>query len=299
MSGKGNLLGLFIFVGVQTYKQYKWKNAFVLGLLIFVVVQAIRTFRWNHVKLNFAGKTVFISGGSSGLGEEMCKQMIRLGAKKIIIAARRVDELERVKRESGAPEKVQVLQLDLSQPHDVLEKCTSLFANEKVDILVNNGGISQRDCFEDLGFDVCQKMMNVNCLSHIAVIKACLPGMMERKQGKIVNILSGSGIVALPMRTMYSSSKFALSGFGKALRAEVKPHGISVIQTYPDYIRTNISANAMTGDGTKFGKLDPNIAKGMACDEAASQTLKAIQLNISEFILGGFIMQMAPYLSVS
>ena len=90
-------------------------------------------------------------------------------------------------------------------------------------------------------FSVCEKMMNVNCTSHIAVTKAVLPGMIERKSGQIVNISSMAGLVGVPVRTMYSASKFALSGFGKSLRAEVKPHGIDVIQIYPGYVNTNIS----------------------------------------------------------
>ena len=162
--------------------------------------------------------------------------MIRLGAKKVIIAARRLEELERVKKECEHPDRVQVFQLDLSNPQDCLEKTTALFKKETIDILVNNGGISQRDCFEDLDFEVCERMMNVNCMSHIAVIKAALPGMTERKTGQIVNISSLSGIIGLPVRTMYSASKFAIRGFANALRAEVKPFGIDVINIYPDYI---------------------------------------------------------------
>ena len=137
--------------------------------------------------------------------------------------------------------------MDLANPKVVLENCTEFFAEEKIDVLINNGGISQRDDFDDLSFEVCETMMNVNCLGHIAVIKAVLPGMTERKSGQIVNILSLSGIIRLPMRTMYSSSKFALSGFAKALRSEVKP--IHVCNIYPAYVQTNISKNAMLGSG--------------------------------------------------
>ena len=78
--------------------------------------------------------------------------------------------------------------------------------------------------------------MNVNCTSHIAVCKAVLPGLIERKSGHIVNILSQSGYMGNPMRTMYCASKFGLSGFGKVLRVEARPHGIDVTQVYPSYI---------------------------------------------------------------
>lgn len=79
-----------------------------------------------------------------------------------------------------------------------------------------------RDEFKNLEFQVCENMLNTNLLSHIAVTKAILPGMISRKQGIIVNVASASGILAMPLRTMYSATKFGLSGFGKALRSEVK-----------------------------------------------------------------------------
>ena len=127
-----------------------------------------------------------------------------------------------------------------------------------------------RDCFEDMEFSVCERMMNVNCTSHIAVTKAVLPQMMERKSGMIVNISSMSGLVPVPVRTMYSCSKFGLSGFGKSLRAEVKSFGIDVIQIYPSYISTNISSNAMTGTGERFAKKDSNIASGIPVSDCAN-----------------------------
>lgn len=102
-------------------------------------------------------------------------------------------------------------------------------------------------------------MMNVNCMSHIAVCKAAFPGMAKRKSGHFVNVLSISGYIGVPMRTMYSASKFGLSGFGKVLRSEGREHGIEVTQVYPSYVRTNISKNALTGDGQTFGKTDENI----------------------------------------
>ena len=129
--------------------------------------------------------------------------------------------------------------------------------------------------------------MNVNCMSHIAVCKAALPGMMERKSGQFVNVLSVSGYMGAPMRTMYSASKFGLSGFGKVLRCEGREHGIDVVQVYPSYVQTNISKNALTGDGTTFGKLDANIKKGIPVEKAVDYILKAMTLQIAEMTIGG------------
>lgn len=131
-------------------------------------------------------------------------------------------------------------------------------------------------------------MMNVNTLSHIAVCKAVLPGMIARKRGgHICNVLSISGYIGAPLRSMYVASKFALSGFGKVLRAEMRPHGIDVTQVFPSYIQTNISQNALLADGSAFGKTDPNIAKGMPVDECVTQILKSITLGIAEMSVGG------------
>lgn len=95
-----------------------------------------------------------------------------------------------------------------------------------------------------------------------------------------------SGMVGLPCRTLYSASKFGLSGFGKALRPEVANDGIRILQVYPGYVQTNISKNAMTGDGKTFGKLDDNIKKGMPVEQAAIHIQKAMALNRTEFVVG-------------
>lgn len=198
-------------------------------LLVFACLVAYalrRQHKWKKCEPTFENKSVFISGGSSGIGECLCKQFIKLGARRVIIAARRLEELERVRQESGAPEKVSCVQIDLNEPRQVLATLTELFEKEPVDILVNNGGISMREEFKLLDFSVCETVLNTNLLSHIAATKAALPQMIKQQSGHIVNVSSGSGVVGLPVRTMYSASKFGLSGFGKALRSEVKGEGI-------------------------------------------------------------------------
>jgi len=191
------------------------------------------------------------------------------------------------------------MELDLSNPKEVLSRCKALFAKEKVDIVMNNGGASMRDCFEDLSLDMIEQMMNVNCTSHIAVVQAALPGFMERKSGQIVNILSLSGLFGMPVRTMYSASKFGLSGFGKAIRAEVAEYNVHVCNVYPEYVQTNISKNALLGNGEKFGKSDPNAKIGYPVEKAVDEIFRAMTLKKTEFILGGLFYQLVPYIQVS
>jgi short-subunit dehydrogenase len=111
--------------------------------------------------------------------------------------------------------------------------------------------------------------------------------MIAGKQGgSIVNILSISGLMGVPVRTMYCASKFAMDGFSKSLRSEVKSHGLNVTQVYPGYVQTNISKNAATGSGQSFGKVDDNIGSGMPVDKAAEIILKATYLKRHEVIVG-------------
>ena len=216
---------------------------------------------------DFSGMTVFVSGGSSGIGETLCKQLIQYNAKKVIISARRIEELERVRQESGAPDRVECFKIDLSDPKLVMKELTQLFQTHKIDILINNGGVSIRDEFKNLSFDVLETVINTNLLSQIAATKAVLPGMIERRLGHIVNICSAAGISGVPFRTIYSASKFGLSGFGKAVRSEVSQHGVQVLNVYPGYVQTQVSHNSLTGDGNKFGRTDNAIKNGMSVDE--------------------------------
>lgn len=90
-----------------------------------------------------------------------------------------------------------------------------------MDILINNGGVSQRETFENMDFDTIFTLVNTNFMSHIALIKGFMP-LLERSKGKIVNISSIAGLVGSGVRTVYSGSKFAIAGFSKSLRHEVR-----------------------------------------------------------------------------
>ena len=159
------------------------KLLFDLAVGVAVVYRLYQLLRWKLCKLDYAGKIVFITGGSSGIGEALTKKLATLGCKKIIIAARRQNELDRVKSECCKPELIETFLLDLNKPEECLVKCQELFGREQVDIVINNGGISQRDLFEDMSFMNCPQLMDVNCMAPIAICKAVLPSMMARKSG--------------------------------------------------------------------------------------------------------------------
>jgi short-subunit dehydrogenase len=199
---------------------------FTVIVLALVAYQVFYYFMiWKACKPQFEDKTVLITGGSSGLGEEMAKRFVAFGAKKVIIASRGVKERERVKSACADPSTVEILQMDLSKPDECLAQAQRI---KGIDILINNGGISMREEFVNTEYSTCEYMMNTNCLSHIALTKGLLFDMISRGQCQIVNILSISGLLGVPVRTLYCASKFAMDGFGKSLRQEVKKHSITV-----------------------------------------------------------------------
>ena len=218
--------------------------------------------------------------------------MSALGPKKIYIAARRITELERVKGLCSTACEIEVIQLDLSDPDKCLEFAETF--KDNIDILVNNGGLSNREQFVDCKLLIAKHLMNVNCLSPIALIKGFLPRLIESGAGQVVNVLSVAGTVGVPVRAYYSASKFALDGFGKAIAGELTAHNINVLQVYPGYVKTNISMNAMIGNGEKMGEMDKNIAKGITVQEAVDDLIKAMYLRRHQLVIGGLYYWVAP-----
>ena len=239
-----------------------------LLFLAFIAYRAYRFYIWKNAKPTFVGKTVFITGGSSGIGEEMTKRFVDLGAKQVIIASRNIKEMERVKNLTSDPSRVQVMQLDLSKPEECMSRVQEFAGNAKygIDIVVNNAGVTMRDEFNSFDFSQCIYMMNTNCLSHIAITKAFLPLLIKQKGGQFVNIISVAGQIGVGLRTMYSAAKFGTAGFFKSLRSEVKQYGIAISNVYPEFVRTNVSKNAILGGGKVFGKTDSNILNGIRVD---------------------------------
>ena len=230
---------------------------------------------------------VWITGASSGIGEALTLAVAKKGA-KVIISARRKEELERVKSLCPYPEKVEILTVDLADGPslpDKAKKAENLFG--KVDILINNGGISQRDKALNTELEVDRRLMEINYFGTIALSKAVTPGMIERKGGHHVVITSAVGIISTPLRSSYAASKHALHGFYDAFRAENHADNIKVTLALPGFIRTNISINALTGDGSQQGTMDNAQANGMTAEECARQIIKAVEKNTEEIYIGG------------
>jgi short-subunit dehydrogenase len=229
---------------------------------------------------------VWITGASSGIGEALAYRYARAGA-ELVLSSRREDELRRVATACpGVP--VHIVPLDLARPEtmvDAAQRATALAGT--IDVMVHNGGLSQRATAVETAYAVDDLMMRTNCLGPIALTKALLPSMMARRRGHFVVITSVAGRVGLPNRTAYCASKFALDGFFRALRLEVSPHGIDVTLVMPGYVRTRIGHNALTGDGRHADAEDPDIVTGMDPETCAGRIFEAASARRRDVYVGG------------
>lgn len=237
----------------------------------------------------FKNKRVWVTGASSGIGEALAEAFAECGA-HLILSARNELELNRVAAlcaEKGAASVI-VQPLDLAQ-HDAIPAIVEKIIRQvgKVDILLNNGGISQRSLAKDTSLEVDKRLMNVNYFGTVALTKALLPNMLTHQLGHIVTITSLTGKFGTPMRSSYAASKHALHGFFDSLRAELGHTPIQVTLICPGFVRTNVSLNALTGDGSRQNKMDDATDKGMQPERLARKILRAIEQGKEEAYFGG------------
>jgi dehydrogenase/reductase SDR family member 7B len=239
----------------------------------------------------FKDKVIWITGASSGIGEALAYAFSAGGA-KVILSSRRAEELERVKRACANPGQVESLPLDLLDISSLGAKtgqAIGLFGH--IDIMVHNGGITQRSLVIETSLDVHRQVMELDYFSYVALTKELLPHFVQRQAGHFVVMSSVMGKIGTPMRSAYAAAKHALHGFFDCLRAEVSPAGVQVTILTPGYIRTNISKFALNKDGGKLGKVSADIEKGLEPEKAADQILRAIERGAYESFIGRFGME--------
>ncbi len=234
---------------------------------------------------NLSNKVVWITGASSGIGEALAINYSKKGA-KVILSARREDELNRVAKECPGETYCQVL--DLSKT-DEFENIVTLIINQfkKIDILINNGGISQRSEAYKTSLDVDRRLMEVNYFGTVALTKAVLPFMQKQKSGHFVAISSLSGKFGFFLRSAYAASKFALVGFYESLRLEEEKNNIKVSIVFPGFVLTKISQNSLSGNGDKHNQLDNNQKGGISAEKCAIDIIKGVSKEKHEILSGG------------
>ncbi|WDE02295.1 SDR family oxidoreductase [Thalassomonas actiniarum] len=236
------------------------------------------------------GQVSWITGASSGIGEAVA-QLLATDGHKLILSARRRDELDRVKAlclQAGASdEDVYVLVLDMTD-FDIMaqkvQEAQSQFG--RIDFLFNNAGISQRSLCVDSELHTYRTLFEVDVFGQIALTKLVLPIMLAQGSGHLSVTASVAGKVGVPYRTGYCAAKHAMMGFFDALRAEVARENIYVSTVTPGFIRTNISNKALNGDGSEFGKMDQDIQAGMDVAQAASKIVKGWKKGRPEIAVG-------------
>ena len=234
----------------------------------------------------FENKTVWITGASAGIGEALAHEFAKEGA-RLVLSARNEAELQRVANACGRPDTI-VQPLDLGDHDSLPGVVQSVLAKAgSVDVLVNNGGISQRSLAKDTKFDVDKKLVNVNLLGTIALTKAILPHFLERKAGHFVVITSLTGKFGTPLRSSYAAAKHGLHGFFDSLRAEVWRENVQVTLVCPGFISTKVSVNALTGDGSPQGSMDNKTRAGKSPEELAKAIVSAVKKGKYELHFGG------------
>jgi short-subunit dehydrogenase len=232
-------------------------------------------------------KVIWITGASSGIGEALCYKLNEIGA-KLIISSRSSDGLYRVKQNCTKNQlDIHVLPLDLENTSDLQSKANAALAiYGRIDIVIHSGGVSQRSLAMETDLDVAKKIMNINFWGTVALTKAVIPSMLSNKVGHIVIISSLVGKFGTKLRSAYSASKHALHGYFDSLRSEIdKKISISII--CPGFIKTNVTINALTADGTKQNTMDDAQANGMSANECALQIINAIKSGKEEVYIGG------------
>jgi short-subunit dehydrogenase len=243
-------------------------------------------------------KTILITGASSGIGEALAVEWSKLKHVRLILISRDLEKLEKVSAQcvANGAESI-VIPMDLSNPHSIdkaIVEMESRFA--AIDIVVHNGGISQRSLVKDTVMAVYRKLMEVNFMGTVHLTKALLPKMLERKSGHLVVVTSVVGKIGTPVRSGYAASKHALHGFFDSLRAEVCQSGIKVTIVCPGYVRTNLSLNALKADGSLHQQIDEATANGIDPQLFAKKMIRAIDAGKEEVYIGGFREVLAIYL---
>ncbi len=242
----------------------------------------------------FKDKVIWITGASSGIGEQLSKQLSALGA-KLVLSARREDELQRVAAQCSNNANIMILPLDLAKVENAPALVDQIIARfSRIDILINNAGVSQRSKAIQTDVSLDRMFMEVNFMSSVILTKAVLPQMIKNQSGHIVAVSSILGDFGLALHSTYSAAKHATNAFFESLREEVKNQHIDITIISPGFIKTNVALNAITHEGTKYNVNSPAQEKGMEASECAAKIINAVASKKRSSYIGRVELLMVP-----
>lgn len=231
------------------------------------------------------GKVVIITGGSSGIGKACAEEFGSKGAKIVITGRNKVNLDETALRLISKGMTVLAIQSDSAKEEDneklVIE---TIKAFGRIDILINNAGISMRALFTEADLGVLKKVMDINFYGTVYATKYALPEIIKNK-GSVVGVSSIAGSVGLPGRTGYSASKFAMNGFLEALRIELLNKNVHVLVACPGFTTSNIRNTSLSKDGTVIGESSMDEGKMMSAKEVAVSIYKAVEQRKRDLVL--------------
>ncbi len=231
-------------------------------------------------------KVVWVSGASSGIGEALVYEFLRLGA-RVIATSNDLAELKRV-QENCDNERCHIELVDMMKPEafpSVVKDLYSMY--ERIDILINVAGVSQRSLFEDLDMAVFRRIFEINFFGTVALTREVLPCMLKQGGGQLAAVTSIVGLLGFPLRSGYSASKHALHGFFESIQAEYLSRNIHVTLLVPGRVKTDISKNALTANGSLWGKIDDGQASGISVEKTARKISAALKRRKKLVLIGG------------
>ncbi len=231
------------------------------------------------------GKVVIITGASSGIGKALAYKFSAEGS-KVVLGARNHENLKKVAQviSSKGGDAVYCV-TDVSKENDCKNLVlTAVEKYGKIDVLINNAGISMRAMFNDSKLDVLKQLMNINFWGAVYCTKHALPYLLKTK-GSVVGVSSIAGLKGLPGRTGYSASKFAMNGFFETLRIENLKTGLHVLMAFPGFTASNIRNTALAADGSMQGESPRNEDKMMTAEEVSNHIYKAVVKRKNRIIL--------------
>jgi short-subunit dehydrogenase len=233
------------------------------------------------------GKVGIVTGASSGIGKALCYELAKQGS-HIILVARRLEIIEEIAKEINLLYKVETLAIkaDVSIESDCQKFVDQTVARfGKIDILINNAGISQRVMFANLQLSVIHKVMDTNFWGSVNSTKFALPYLLEQK-GSLVAVSSISGFSPLPARTGYCASKYALHGFMESLRIELLHSGMHIMVVAPEYVNSEIRKHALLDHGQEQGDSPRKESEMLTAELVAKRIVKGIKKRRRTMLIG-------------